>query len=185
MVQAICDGFASAPLKDKMNANTARMEELQKLLSGKEEVPLLLEPSMARHYRKEVNGLIAALKDPESKTEAVEMIRSLVDKIVFTPKLNAPGLDIDLYGSLAGILTIAADHNTRAEQKNEMIQQVMSVAVGCDRYALEAQDIMVAGARYPHVLHSEQDVMVVMGAPVADCSLLIAISMDYKNFSVN
>ncbi|MCL4678076.1 MAG: recombinase family protein [Alphaproteobacteria bacterium] len=148
MVQAICDGFASPQLKDKMNANTARMEVLQGLLIEKEEVPLLLEPVMAKHYRKEVKALIASLNSPEHRSEAAEMIRSLVEKIVFTPKENGHGLDMDLHGSLAGILTIAAGNTKTKSEKQELIQQVVSVAEGCDRYTDEVQDILVAGAGF-------------------------------------
>lgn len=64
--------------------------------------------------------------------------------LVLTPKKNGGGMDIDLHGSLAGILTVASKHQDRAKRA-EIIQQVMSVAEGCDRHALDMQDKMVAG----------------------------------------
>lgn len=145
MVQAIIDGFASPELKIKMNANTARMEHLQATLEKTEEVPALLEPSMARHYRNEVKNLIATLNVKESRREAAEMLRGLIDKITVTPKECGCGVHVDLHGSLAGILSIAAGNKTNAE-KNELIQQVKSVAEGCDRLTSDVQNVVVVYA---------------------------------------
>jgi site-specific DNA recombinase len=81
-----------------------------------------------------------------------------MDKIVLTPKQNGYGMDVDLHGSLAGILTVASKHKDKAKRA-EIIQQVISVAEGCDRYAQDMQDKMVAGACSRQVLH-EQETMV-------------------------
>ncbi len=101
---------------------------------------------MARHYRAEVKDLIRSLNDPDSRTESADKLRSLMDKIVLTPKKNSYGMDIDLHGSLAGILTVASKNKDKTKRA-EIIQQVMSVAEGCDRYAHDMQDKMVAGVR--------------------------------------
>ena len=49
--------------------------------------PPLLHPSMALQYRKRVHQLYEALQDEEEETriEAADILRSLVDKIVLTP----------------------------------------------------------------------------------------------------
>lgn len=85
-------------------------------------------------------------------------LEDVVTGLVFTPKENGHGLDMDLHGSLAGILTIAARSTKTKREKQELIQQVVSVAEGCDRYTEEVQDILV-----------------VFGAPVAGSSLNIVI----------
>lgn len=102
---------------------------------------------MARHYRAEVKDLIRSLNDPDSRTESADKLRALMDKIVLTPKQNGYGLDIDLHGSLAGILTVASKHKDKAKRA-EIIQQVVSVAEGCDRYDLDMQETVVAGAGF-------------------------------------
>ncbi len=148
MVQAIINGFASPDLKIKMNANTARMEELQAMLEEKKEAQVLMHPNMAHHYRKEVKTLIASLNDPEHRSEASEVIRSLIVKIILTPKEKGRGLDMDLHGDLAGILSIAASNTKDKAEKREIIQQVMTVAEGCDSHLPELQDKLVAGAGF-------------------------------------
>jgi len=63
---------------------------------------------MAAHYRDQVANLAQALNREENKAEAADLLRSLVDRITLTP--NDQGkLEVDLYGDLAGILTLAAN----------------------------------------------------------------------------
>jgi hypothetical protein len=46
---------------------------------------------MAMHYRREVARLHAVLADEERRLEAVEIIRSLADRIVLTPVSEGKG----------------------------------------------------------------------------------------------
>jgi hypothetical protein len=87
---------------------TARREELATLLAGTKEEPVLLHPGMSAHYHDQVANLAQALNQEENRAEAADLLRSLVDRIILTP--NAQGrLEIDLYGDLAGILSLAAN----------------------------------------------------------------------------
>jgi hypothetical protein len=73
-----------------------------------------------------------ALNHDENRAEAADLIRSLVDRITLTP--NAEGkLDIDLYGDLASILSLAAQKERPLDESDPSVVQVK----------------MVAGARYP------------------------------------
>ena len=88
-----------------MDALEARRAELMQFLADAEEPPPLLHPSMAELYRSRLTNLYEALGREETRTEAAEIIRSLVDEIVLTPENGE--FNIDLRGDLAGILTIA------------------------------------------------------------------------------
>ena len=68
-----------------MNANAARREELKAKLAAADEPPPLLHPEMARIYRAKVTELARALQEPDSRSEATEALRGLVDAIVLTP----------------------------------------------------------------------------------------------------
>jgi len=50
------------------------------------------------------------LNQDGSRSEASQLLRTLVDKIVLTPKEDNQGLSIDLYGDLAGILNLATGY---------------------------------------------------------------------------
>jgi hypothetical protein len=58
---------------------------------------------MARIYRTKVTELANALQEPDSRSEATEALRGLVDAIVLTPGQARETLQIELRGSLAAI----------------------------------------------------------------------------------
>src|SRR5690606_16258526 len=110
LVQAIKDGVPAAELKVDLARIAARREKLEALVNGAEEETVLLHPNMGAYYRSQVAALAEALNAAENRVEAAEIIRSLVDRITLTP--NALGtLTIDLYGDLAGILSLATNEN--------------------------------------------------------------------------
>ncbi|WP_245259139.1 recombinase family protein [Salinarimonas rosea] len=109
LITAILDGVGGAQVKDRITSLEARKEELELLLDAQDEPVALLHPNMALHYRREVARLHAALADEEHRLEAVEIIRSLVDRIVLTPASEGKrkSVAVDLQGHLAGILVSA------------------------------------------------------------------------------
>ncbi|MDX0174502.1 recombinase family protein [Sinorhizobium meliloti] len=133
IIQAIKDGVPAAEVKDDLARISARREELEPLLSGTKEEPVLLHPGMAEHYRSQVASLARILSAEENRAEAADILRSLVDRIVLTP--NGEGkLDIDLHGDLAGILRLATNANRPLDESGLL------------------QDKMVAGKRNRLVL---------------------------------
>ncbi len=72
-----------------------------------------LHPNIAEIYAAKVAKLEDALDDPETKTEAMEIIRSMIDRIVLTPV--ADGLKAELHGELAEILAACEAAETNRE----------------------------------------------------------------------
>ena len=71
---------------------------------------------MAQLYRDQVTRLVEALNDEAHRTEAAELVRGLIDRIVLTPKEEngAHTLSIDLQGALAGILVAGHERKEAA-----------------------------------------------------------------------
>ena len=88
---------------------------------------------MADLYRQKVTALAQALEHPETRTEASEALRGLIDAIVLTP--NQGELQIELKGNLAAMLG-AAQNAKRSPETGDLSLQV----------------VMVAGARNQHYL---------------------------------
>ena len=63
---------------------------------------------MAERYRRKVSALRQALNQEDRQAEASGLLRGLIEKVVLTPSEGENGLQIDLYGDLAGILNTAA-----------------------------------------------------------------------------
>ena len=60
---------------------------------------------MARIYRTKVTELAKALQEPDSRSEATEALRGLVDAIVLTPGQAGETLQIELKDNLAAMLS--------------------------------------------------------------------------------
>jgi site-specific DNA recombinase len=115
-------------VKDELNANAARREELKARLAA-DEPPPLLHPEMARIYRAKVTELARALQDPDSRSEATEALRGLVDAIVLTPDEAGEELQIELRGNLAAMLS-ATVQTKRSSESDDLSLQVSLVAGG-------------------------------------------------------
>ncbi len=124
LIQAIKDGVSGTEIKGPMNKIVERREELEGFLAGKEEAPVLLHPNMSMRYQNEVNALRESLNKEDARAQAAELLRSLIDKIILTPKANGTDYAIDLHGDLAGILTVSAGKQKRIDQNDTLLQQV-------------------------------------------------------------
>jgi len=127
IIQAIKDGVPASEVKDDLAGIVMRREELETLLAGTKEEPVLLHPNMAAQYRKQVANLAQVLNREENRSEAAALLRSLVDRIELRPNQQGK-LEIDLYGDLAGILTLAGKKDRPLDQNDQSVQQVKMVA---------------------------------------------------------
>jgi site-specific DNA recombinase len=127
LIEMVIEGVAPSVVKDELNANAARREQLEAQLAATEEPPPLLHPEMARMYRMKVTELAKALQEPDSRSEATEALRGLVDAIVLTPDQGGETLQIDLRGNLAAMLS-AAINAKRSPETGDLSLQVQLVA---------------------------------------------------------
>jgi site-specific DNA recombinase len=108
MIKAIEDGLYQPTMKDRMTELEA---EKARLLVEQKDTPTLpaisVHPNLAELYRKRVQDLENLLVDPDARDEAMELIRSMIEKIVLTPKSEG-GMAAELHGDLARILQICA-----------------------------------------------------------------------------
>jgi chorismate mutase len=111
--------------KTEIKALDARRKGLQAQLETADEPPPLLHPEMAELYRQKVTTLAQALEHPETRTEATEAPRGLIDAIVMTPAEGA--LRIELKGNLAAMLG-ATVQSKRTPETEALSLQVSMVA---------------------------------------------------------
>jgi hypothetical protein len=127
LVESIMDGVPASEVKDELNANAVRQEALKAKLASADEPPPLLHPEMASIYRTTVTELARALQQPESRVEATEALRRLVDAMVLTPSANGKELGIELRGNLAAMLG-ATVQRKRPSESDDLSLQVSLVA---------------------------------------------------------
>ena len=136
------EGVAPSVVKDELNANAARREHLEAQLAATEEALPLLHPEMARIYRTKVTELARALQEPETRSEATEALRGLVDAIVLTPDQASEALQIELRGNLAAMLG-ATVQTKRSSESDDLSLQVSLVAGARNR-----RDLPIGGWRH-------------------------------------
>lgn len=109
LVELILRGGAADRLNAKMLLMEERKRTLESSLLHASDPPPLLHPEMAGYYRRQVHSLHELLRDgsPAERLAAIDILRSMISAIVLTPKNE--GLEIDVQGDLAGILTVASN----------------------------------------------------------------------------
>jgi hypothetical protein len=110
LVESIMEGVPGSQVENELIAIAARREELARQLEAAGQAPPLLHPSMADLYRQKVTSLAQSLEHPDSRPEATETLRGLIDEIVLTPVDGA--LRIELKGNLAAMLGAAQSLKT-------------------------------------------------------------------------
>jgi site-specific DNA recombinase len=110
-IDTLLDAFASGVLKGasvqtKLEALEGRQGEVAKKLVGLSAEPVRLHPNLADLYQRKVAALQDLLESDATRTEAVEIIRSLVDQVIFRPTPEA-GLEVELVGDIAGMVHLA------------------------------------------------------------------------------
>ncbi len=132
LVRAITDdGVPGSAVKDDLVQIGERREELEQLLDQSEEVSVLIHPNMGERYRQEVTALVSALNEDEGRTEAATLLRSLIEEIRLTPNPEWDDLTIDLFGDLAGILSMATNKDRSLfESDPYLVQDKLVAGVG-------------------------------------------------------
>ena len=127
LIEMVMDGVSPSKVRHEMNANAIRRDVLKAKLAAADAPPPLLHPEVATIYRTKVAGLARALQEPESRSEATEALRGLVDAIVLTPDDAGSALQIELKGNLAAMLG-ATVQKKRPSESDDLSLQVALVA---------------------------------------------------------
>jgi hypothetical protein len=69
-----------------------------------------LHPNLAELYRRKVADLQSALANPESRSEALAILRGLVERVVLHP--IEKGFEIELIGEIAAMVDLGAQNKT-------------------------------------------------------------------------
>jgi site-specific DNA recombinase len=98
---------------------------------------------MAELYRQKVTTLAQALERPETRVDATEALRGLIDAIILTPsqgeppscagkdsRFGEPRLRIELKGNLAAMLSAATNAKRSSETGDLSLQVVMVAGAG-------------------------------------------------------
>ena len=109
LMRAIEDGLYEPSMKERLKTLQAEKADLAATdeNASSEELNILSHPNIGELYRRKVEELESVLTGPDA-TQAIDLIRSMIERVVLRPKVLGNGLDLELYGELANILAACA-----------------------------------------------------------------------------
>jgi site-specific DNA recombinase len=119
---------------DQLEAELAGLKEQFAAAQGTGEIVRF--PAGAEIYRRKVETLEIALQDEAIRPEAIEILRSMVERVVVTPT-KAGTLRVELHGDIARLITADAPATkTKRAASGKAARPVLSVVAGV-RFAQE------------------------------------------------
>ncbi len=106
LIEAIAEGLRAPGLQVKLDELETRKLILEKEVAAAPTSAPRLHPNLAEVYRKKVENLQEALRDPATHSEALEILRSLVERVIVRPAEN--GFTIELVGAIAHMVKLSA-----------------------------------------------------------------------------
>lgn len=110
LVEAIADDGYTKELKDALAKAKIEQARIESDVMELEAIPVVaLHPGIAESYRKHVRDLAKALsQDGENRFQAHNIVRGLIDRVTVTPSSRKRGVNIEVSGRLATILSLAS-----------------------------------------------------------------------------
>jgi site-specific DNA recombinase len=105
LIEAIAEGFHAPGLQAKLDELEQSKARLQSEIDGAPAPSPRLHPNLAELYRKKVASLQDALADPSTKTEALEILRGLIDRV--SVRAGENGFTIELVGEIANMVQLS------------------------------------------------------------------------------
>ena len=102
--EAIADGLRSPGLQDELLGLERRQVELKAAIEAAPLPAPRFHPKLADVYRRKVTDLHSALSDPEARTEAAEILRTLVERV--TVRSDGEGHVVVLTGDIVKLLAL-------------------------------------------------------------------------------
>ena len=124
------DGSPSV-VREELHSLEIRKEALQREMTVSQiNHQVLYHPGMADLYRKKVGELQTLLMSAESRTQAMELIRSLIERIEVFPGKKRGNPDVILIGALAQILAFGQTESTTVTSQEDDGRVLMVAGVG-------------------------------------------------------
>jgi site-specific DNA recombinase len=119
-------------VRDKLRELEGRRNEIKAELKARQgDLMVEIHPSLPDLYRRKVANLQQVLEDETTRPEAVDIIRSLIDRIEVRPGVPRGRCEVAVVGALAQILAFANQHTARPPSSGH-----------------DCTFLMVAGARF-------------------------------------
>jgi len=106
LIEAIAEGFRAPSLQLKLDELEQHKLKLESEIESAPAAAPRLHPNLAEIYRKKVGGLQEALSDPETRSEAIEILRGLIERVAISAAED--GFTVELVGEIANMVRLSS-----------------------------------------------------------------------------
>jgi hypothetical protein len=143
LIDAISEGLRAPGLQKRLEELELRRAELEQEIGSASTPSVRLHPNLAQIYRRKIERLQHALNDPEIRDEAIQVLRSLLDRVVIAPAET--GFDVEIVGEIAHMIEIGMEGG---KKKGPVLNAMMARSVK-----------VVAGTRNQRCLHLDHAIL--------------------------
>jgi site-specific DNA recombinase len=106
LIEAIAEGFRAPGLQVKLDELEQHKLKLESEIESAPAAAPRLHRNLAEIYRKKVGGLQDALSDPETRSEAIEILRGLIERVAISAAED--GFTVELVGEIANMVRLSS-----------------------------------------------------------------------------
>jgi DNA invertase Pin-like site-specific DNA recombinase len=106
LITAISEGLRGTGLQDRLSALESEQARLEETLKKPPPSPIRLHPQLAEAYRHRVANLARHLNSADGRTEALEIVRPLIERVAVKPA-EGGAIEIEIVGELASMVEVA------------------------------------------------------------------------------
>jgi site-specific DNA recombinase len=129
LIDAIADGIRAPGLQQKLDELESRKATLAGDLAAAPSSAPRLMPNLAELYRTKVTSLHEALRLDDG-AEALELVRSLIERVVVSPAPSGDGLEIELIGEIAAMVELAQGGSGSGRAEHALFARSIKVVAG-------------------------------------------------------
>ena len=123
LITAIAEGLRADGLQQRLSSLEAEKMKLEATLKRPTDGIVQLHPQLASGYRRRVAALRESLETEETRPEALEIIRSLIDRVVVHPHDDG-SFEIELEGEIANMVDIALEPAQKSKNNKTALQSM-------------------------------------------------------------
>jgi site-specific DNA recombinase len=129
LIDAIAEGLRAPDLQTRLDELQARKVELEAELVAPPDAPIRLHPKIGEVYGRKIANLRAALDVPADRDEAIEILRSIIQRIDVRPVEGR--YEVEIIGEIARMIEIGRGYpDTKGAARDEGAARSVKVVAG-------------------------------------------------------
>ena len=121
LITAIAEGLRADGLQQRLSSLEAEKMKLEAAPKRPTDGLVHLHPELATGYRRRVAALRQSLETEETRPEALEIIRSLIERVIVQPREDG-SFEIELEGEIARMVEIGLEPNQKPKNNKTALQ---------------------------------------------------------------